>query len=70
MGPYIKYLVPTDAIQTVFLAIIVFLCVGTAIWVKISTKKRIDKTTGKKISCWEIRWSSRAACTDGSHCWR
>ena len=21
-------------------------------------------------SCWEICWSSRAACTDGSHCWR
>ena len=21
-------------------------------------------------SCWEIRWSSRAACTAGSHCWR
>ena len=65
MGPYIKYLVPTDAIQTVFLAIIGFLCVGTAIWVKISTKKRIDKTTGKKISCWEIRWTNNTPTDKG-----
>lgn len=58
MDSYIKYFVPTDAIQVVFLVVILFLCFGTAIWVKTSTKKRIDKTTKKKISCWEIRWTN------------
>ena len=49
--PYISYLIPTDGIQTVFLVIIVFLSVGTAIWVKLSTWQRKGKQ-----NCWEKRW--------------
>lgn len=51
--PYLTYLKPTDGIQTTFLAIIVILSVGTAIWVKFSTRTRKGRP-----SCWEIRWTN------------
>ncbi len=51
--PYFTYLIPTDQIQEVFLAIIVFLSVGTAVWVKLCTWQRKGKT-----NCWEKRWTN------------
>lgn len=51
--PYLSYLKPTDGIQTVFLVIIILLSVGTAVWVKFSTRSRKGKPC-----CWEIRWTN------------
>jgi len=51
--PYFSYMLPTDGIQAVFLIIIIVLSVGTALWVKISTRERKGKP-----SCWEIRWTN------------
>lgn len=51
--PYLSYLKPTDGIQTVFLVIIILLSVGTAVWVKFSTKSHKGKPC-----CWEIRWTN------------
>jgi len=51
--PYFNYLLPSDGIQSVFLALVIFLSVGTALWVKLSTRPKKGKP-----SCWEIRWTN------------
>lgn len=50
---YLSYLKPTEDIQIVFLVTIFLLSVGTAAWVKYSTRSRKGKPC-----CWEIRWTN------------
>ena len=56
---YIEYLFPNDWIQGIFLLIIIVLSFGTALWVKLSTKERLDKKSGKILNCWELRWINK-----------
>ena len=59
LSHYIEYFFPEDGIQGVFLVIIIVLSVGTALWVKLSTKERLDKKSGKMLNCWEQRWINK-----------
>lgn len=50
---YLEYFIPKSGIEVVFLLVIVILSVGTAFWVRWSTKERKGR-----INCWEQRWTN------------
>lgn len=58
---YFKYLKPEHDIEGVFLAVIIVLGFGTALWVWHSTRERKGK-----MNCWEQRWTNntRNTCDD------